>query len=243
MTQARDRRVTLALKWHYLDHCDVEDIQERFARAGVDLTKSTIRDYLNEQPREEVIEQIEGEQADARLQIAEREERKHKRARQDEREATRDEPIKRVVPVTERVPRSRKTPRRVRDWEVLNTDHPDRPAWATDSAVIIRFLDRKTEVAPGEEYPVPAIDGSPRYTKEFHGFRRDQPDLTGQAMARKEQSEHLEQKGEALGVFTDHIQLEGSLETESTVGVDEETKAIARELLAERYNQDADSSA
>jgi hypothetical protein len=48
----RDRRVNLALKWHYLDNLSPEEIRDRFEREGItELTTSTIRDYLNEQPK------------------------------------------------------------------------------------------------------------------------------------------------------------------------------------------------
>jgi len=236
MTSPKDRRVTLALKWHYLDNLDVEEIQERFEREGYgSYANSTIRGYLNEQPKEEVIDQIEQEQADVRLQIAEREERMYQRAREAETQSTKEESVKRVVPQT-REARERKV---VPAWEFVEDD-AERPEWATERDVIIRFVDGEREVLEDEEYPVQALDGSPKYTTEFVGLERDVPDQKAQAMARQEQSSHLEQKGEALGVYTDHIELDGSIETESTVGLDEETKEISREILRERYNQEGD---
>lgn len=237
----RDRRVTLALKWHHLDNLSAQEVRDRFEREGIgDYRVSTIRDYLNEEPKEEVIEQIEQEQADVRLQIAEREERLYERAREAEFEATEDRSISRVVPKTERVSTDRVQPLIWPDWEIVEPGDSDRPEWATERDVIIRFLDRETQVHPGEEYPLQAVDGSPRYTSEFDGLRRDQPDQKARAMARQEQSSHLESKGEALGVYTDHIELDGTLKTESSVGVDEETKELARELFAARYDQEGD---
>ena len=78
----REQRVTLALKWHYLDHLNPDEIQERFEETGHgSFAKSTIRQYLNEEPADEVVEMIEQEHANTRLQIAEREERMFQRAR------------------------------------------------------------------------------------------------------------------------------------------------------------------
>ncbi|QLH80970.1 hypothetical protein [Halosimplex pelagicum] len=237
----RDRRVHLALKWHHLDNLSVEEIRERFEQEGIgSYARSTVRDYLNEQPKEEVIEAIEQRHADVRLQIAEREEQLYQRAREAELEATEDQPIVRVVPKTERVRRDRETPKRVPDWEIVDIDDPDRPEWASERDVIVRFTGDETRVQPGEEYPVQAVDGSPRYTKEFDGLQRDQPDRKSRAMARQEQSSHLQAKGDALGVYKERVELEGSLETESTVGLDEETKEIAREVLRERYSEGDD---
>jgi len=237
----RDRRVHLALKWHHLDNLDVEEIRERFEREGIgSYARSTVRGYLNEQPKDEVIEAIEQRHADVRLQIAEREEQLYQRARETEMEATEDQPIVRVVPKTERVPRDRKSARFVQAWEIVDVDDPDHPEWASERDVIIRFTDGETAVGPGEEYPIQAVDGSPRYTKEFDGLARDQPDRKARAMARQEQSSHLQAKGDALGVYKDRVELEGSLETESTVAVDDETKAALREALRARYEEDPD---
>lgn len=237
----RDRRVTLALKWHYLDNLDPEEVRDRMEAEGYgDYTVSTIRDYLNEEPADEVIEQIEQEHANVRLQIAEREERAFQRAREDEAAATKDEPIVRVVPKTDRVATDRETPMQWPAWEIVEPGDDDWPEWATERDVIIRFRDHETAVHPGEEYPLQAVDGSPKYTKEFDGLRRDQPDLDRQRAARGEQSQHLQAKGDVLGVYKDRVELEGSLETESTVGLDDETKEIAREVLRERYTEGTD---
>jgi len=205
----RDRRVTLALKWHHLDHLSVKEIQDRFEAEGIgSYARSTIRRYLNEQSAEEVKEQIRERHADVRLQIAEREERLYQRAREAEAQATEDRPIVRVVPKTERVSRDRATPQSVQDWEVVDPDDPEYPEWATERDIIIRFTEQTRSVEPGGEYPVQAVDGSPRYTKEFAGLQREQPDQKARAMARQEQSAHLEAKGEILGVYETDINLD-----------------------------------
>jgi hypothetical protein len=225
----RDRRVTLALKWHYLDGLEPAEVRDRMEAEGYgDYTVSTIRDYLNEEPKEAVIEQIEQEHADVRLQIAEREERMYKRAREAELEATQDEPIKRVVPKTGQVSTERDRPMRWPEWELVD-DPADRPDWAEPRDVIIRFCDPETEVHPGEEYPLRAIDGSPTYTTEMIGLERDQPDHKQRAMARQEQSSHLQAKGDVLGVYSTDINLDVQGELNTTVSLDEETAAAIRE--------------
>ncbi|PGF16172.1 hypothetical protein CP556_08640 [Natrinema sp. CBA1119] len=238
----KQRRVTLALKWHYLENLSPEEIRDRFEEEGIgSYARSTIRGYLNEDPADKVLEQIEQEHANTRLQIAEREERMYKRAREAESKSLKDEPIIRVVPKTDTVSTDRETAMRWPAWEIVDPDDDDWPDWAAERDVIIRFLeDETTSVMPGETYPLRSVDGSPRYTKEFDGLERDQPNLEGQAMARQEQSSHLQAKGEVLGVYKDRLEVEGSLETESTVGLDEDTKEIAREVLAERYSTEGD---
>jgi len=226
----RDRRVTLALKWHHLDNLDVEEIRERFEQEDIgSYARSTVRDYLNEKPKEEVLDAIEQRHADVRLQIAEREERLYQRAREAESLATEDQPRVRVVPKTERVPRDRQNPRRVPDWEIVDVDDSDRPEWATERDVIIRFVDGRRSVRPGERYPIQAVDGSPRYTKEFDGLERDQPDLKGQAIARQEQSAHLEAKGEILGAYSTDINMTVDGDVDHSVELDAETATAIRE--------------
>ena len=74
-----------------------------------------------------------------------------------------------------------------------------------------------------------AVDGSPRYTKEFYGLKRDQPDLKGQAIARQEQNSHLQAKGDVLGVYSTDINMNVDGELDTTVSLDEETAAAIRE--------------
>ncbi|GGO01735.1 hypothetical protein [Haloarcula pellucida] len=226
----RDRRVQLALKWHHLDNLDVEEIRDRFEAEGMgSYARSTVRDYLNEKPKEEVIEAIEQRHADVRLQIAEREEQLYQRARQAEADAVKDEPIIRVVPKTDRVDDDRETPMQWPEWEIVEPGDEDYPEWATERDIIIRFTGRTTSVRPGEEYPLRAVDGSPRYTKEFDGLQRDQDDLKGQAMARNEQSAHLEAKGEALGVYSTDINMNVDGELSTSIELPEDTAAAIRE--------------
>jgi NAD-dependent DNA ligase len=226
----RQRRVTLALKWHHLDNLSVEEIQERFEQEGIgSYVQSTIRDYLNDDPAEEVIEQIEQEHANVRLQIAEREERMFQRARDAEADATEDEPIVRVVPKTDTVDTDREGPMQWPAWEIVEPGDPDRPEWADERDVIIRFTNETRELYAGERYPLRELDGSPKYTKEFDGLRREQDDLKGQAMARSEQSKHLEAKGEALGVYSTDINMQVDGDVDHSVELDEETAAAIRE--------------
>ena len=226
----RERRVTLALKWHHLDNLSPQEVRDRFEEEGVgDYTLSTIRNYLNEAPADEVLEQIEQEHANVRLQIAEREERMFQRAREAEAESVEDEPIKRVVPQTTQVPPDVDGPIRATEWEEVTPEDDDYPEWATERDVIIRFTDGRHEVYPGERRPIQGIDGSPKYTTEFVGLRRDQPDLQAQAMARQEQSSHLQAKGEALGIYKTEIDMHVDGDVEHSVEFDAETAAAIRE--------------
>jgi len=226
----RERRVTLALKWKHLDNLDIEEIQDRFEETGHgSFTRSTIRNYLNEEPADAVLEQIEEEHANVRLQIAEREERMYQRAREAETTATKDEPIKRVVPKT-RVCKSERGRFTMDCWEFLDPDDEDWPEWAEEGDVIIRFLDDGQEVIePGDEYPVQAFDGSPKYTTEFAGMKRDVDDPKQQAMARKEQSSHLQAKGDVLGVYQTDINMTVDGGVDHSVELDSETAAAIRE--------------
>lgn len=226
----RDQRVILALKWHYLDHLEVPAIQERFEETGHgSFAKSTIRDYLNEEPADEVERMIEEEHANVRLQIAEREERMWRRARDAEDASTKDEPIKRVVPKTDTVPADRDGPIRWPEWELVEPGDDDRPEWAHDRDVIIRFTDGYTDIMPGQRYPIQAIDNSPSYTTEMVGLERDVDDLKGQAMARQEQSSHLKSKGDALGVYSTDINMNVDGDVDHSIELDAETAAAIRE--------------
>lgn len=225
MKGTRERRVTLALKWHYLDNNSPKEIVKRFQREGYDITSvSTVRNYLNEEPKEAVLEQIEKKHAEVRLQVAEREEQLYRRARESEEQATKDEPIVRVVPRT----RTSQNPQEIPAWEFVD-DPDERPDWAEERDVIIRFLDHTVLVEPGDPYPEQAFDGSPRYTKELAGVRRDQPDLDRQRAARREQSQHLQAKGEILGAYEQNINLNADVESELSVEFDAGTAAAIRE--------------
>ena len=230
MKGTRERRVTLALKWKHLDNLDVDDIIERFDEEGFGRpAASTVRNYLNEQPAEEVLEQIEKQHANTRLQAAERYERLYQDAREDLEElAVDDEPVKRVAPATGQVDTDRATPMQYPDWERVEPGDDEWPEWATPRDLIVRFTNEFRQVHPGETYPLQSVDGTPKYTTEFLGLRRDVPDLQKRQGARREMASHLQQKADVLGVYKDRLELEGSLETESTVALDDETKDIAR---------------
>lgn len=222
----RERRVTLALKWHHLDNLSPREVRDRFEAEGIgDYALSTIRDYLNDAPADEVVEQIENEHANVRLQIAEREEQMYQRARDAEAESVEDEPIKRVAPQTKTARERQHVPA----WEFVDADDDDYPDWATERDVIIRFVEGEREVVEGQEFPLQSLDGSPKYTTEFVGLRRDQPDLQGKAMARQEQSKHLEAKGEVLGVYSTDINMNVDGDVEHSVELDAETAAAIRE--------------
>ncbi|GGL55069.1 hypothetical protein [Halocalculus aciditolerans] len=240
MTKPRDRRVHLALKWRYLDNLDVDEIQDRFRENGYgDYAPSTIRKYLNEQPKEEVIEQIEKKHADVRLQIAEREEEMYKRAREAESQAVEDQPRKRVVPATSRVSQ-KQTPFYTNPWEVLDADDDRRPEWATPEDIIIVFdEDEEVMLDPGEKYPIREFDGSPKYTTSFAGLDRDEPDLRAKQSARQEQTQHLQAKGEILGAYEQNINISGELDTETEISLDEDLEEGVLEAVREAQKEDA----
>lgn len=233
----RERRVTLALKWHYLDNLSPEEVRDRFEDEGIgDYALSTIRGYLNEKPREEIVEQIEQEHADTRLQIAEREQSMLERAREAERNATQDEPVKAMVPKMGTVSQSEEQ-LRVADWERVPPGDDRRPAWADEHDTVVMFVDDVNMLGPGQEYPIgarrggyPARPGTfPEFRPATVGVERDVVDEKGAAMARQEQSQHLQAKGEALGVYSTDINLTAEVEGETTISLDEETAAAIRQ--------------
>lgn len=233
----REQRVTLALKWRHLDGCDIEEIRDRFEEEGYGRpSRRTVHDYLDEEEAEDVLDQIKEKHAETRLQIAEREESMFRRARADEVRAVRDEPIKRVVPQTGKVKTDRETPMSWPDWEVIDPGDEDFPEWASERDIVIRFLDRTREIMPGEEYPLRSVDGTPKYTTEMVGLERDQPDLQQRSMTRREQSQHLQAKGQVLGVYEEHINLE--VEEERTIS--EEDKGEIVEAIENLRDGDVD---
>ncbi|MFC7202874.1 hypothetical protein ACFQJC_05055 [Haloferax namakaokahaiae] len=223
----REQRVTLALKWHYLDNLDVDEIRDRFEETGHgSFAASTVRKYLNEEPSEAVLEQIEQEHANTRLQIAEREERMWQRAREAEDDAVEDVPLKRVVPQTKYCSGEQGV-FRMQAWEFVDPGDDDWPEWAEEGDVIIRFIGVDRTIEPGDEYPLQSFDGSPKYTTEFCGLERDQSDLDGERAARMEQSQHLQAKGDVLGVYKDRVELSGT-----------DGKPIEVTVSRERYEPD-----
>lgn len=214
----RDRRVTLALKWHHLDNLSVGEIQDRFEQRGIgSYARSTVRGYLNESPKEEILEAIEQEHADVRLQSAERYEQLYQRAREAELEATQDDPIIAMVPKMDTV-RESEEPLRVADWELAPPGDDRRPAWADDRDTVLVFVDETRHLQMGQEYPVgarrggrPARPGSlPEFRKAVVGLERDVDDPKAEAMARQEQARYQREKGDVLGVYKDRVELSGT---------------------------------
>jgi len=243
----RDRRVTLALKWHHLDNCDVEEIRDRFEREGIgSYARSTIRDYLNEEPKEAVLEAIEQRHADVRLQSAERYEQLYQRAREAEAEATRDEQIRAMVPKMRTVSKS-EHPLRVADWERAPPGDDRRPEWADAHDVVVVFVDDVRPLEAGQEYPAgarrggyPARPGTlPEFRPATIGIERDEPDPQGRAMARKEQAQYQREKADILGVYSTDVNLnvDGEVETIHKLGQSE--RELALETLREM--QEAES--
>ncbi|OYR76120.1 hypothetical protein DJ71_18495 [Halorubrum sp. E3] len=209
----RNRRVNLALKWHYLDNLSAEEIRDRFEREGIaDLTTSTIRNYLNEKPKEEVIQAIEEENANVRLQAAERFERLYQQAIEDHDElAVDDEPVFAMVPQME--VNEGETDLRVSDWEQLDPDDDRWPEWAGERDIPIAFTDDPRHIEPGEEFPVGAKRGRrPEYRKAVVGLQRDQPDRVGRSYARQEAASHMREKADVLGIYEMDINLNTDLE-------------------------------
>jgi len=233
----RERRVTLALKWHHLDNLGVEAIQGRFEEEGIgSYAKSTIRKYLNEEPAEEVLNQIEQEHANVRLQSAERYEQLYQRAREAEQEATRDEQITAMVPQMQTVSQTEE-PLRVADWERAPPGDDRRPEWADERDTIVVFVDEARHLQAGVEYPVgarrggyPARPGTlPEFRPATIGVDRDVDDPKGEAMARQEQAKYQEQKGEVLGIYSTDINMNVDGEVETTLELDSATAAAIRE--------------
>jgi len=230
----RDRRVTLALKWHHLDNLSPKEVRDRFEAEGIaDLTVSTIRDYLNEEPKEEVLEMIEAEHADVRLQAAERFERLYQQAREDHDElAVEDEPVRRVVPEMTRL-RENRDAFQMPNWEVIEPGDEDWPAHASPRDLRIRFTDERVFIEPGDKYPVRnEIDGSPVYTTEMIGLERDVPELSQRQSARGEMSQHMQAKADVMGVYSTDINLDVDGELETSVSLDEEAAAAIREATS-----------
>lgn len=227
-----ERRVTLALKWYYLENLDLDEIRDKLLEAGFEnphsddgrYSRETIQDYVNSKPGEEVREQIQQEHAHTRLQVADRQEQLYQRARQAETEATRDEPIVGMVPKTKKVDGRLKNPKRIPyDWEEVQPEDDDWPEWADpDLDTIIRFTEGSRMIEPGARYPLKNYLGEPEYTKEVKGLRRGEPDTTQRSFLRQEQQSHLTAKGEAMGIYEETINLQGDLGIEAEVEVPSE---------------------
>jgi hypothetical protein len=132
----------------------------------------------------------------------------------------------------DRVPADADGPIRYPAWEMVEPGDDDWPDWAEEHDIIIRFLDERKEVYPGEPFPQRSLDGSPSYTSEMIGLERDVPDIDRRRAARGEQSKHLQAKGEVLGVYTDVVELD----VDDERSIDEEDKAELLEAIEELRN-------
>lgn len=237
----KDHRVAVALKCYYIDHMEVPEIQERLEEKGLgSYAASTIRGYLNEKPKEEIVEQLEQKHANVRLQSAERFEELRSRAREAEKKATRDEAITATVPKMSVVSHEEE-PLEVSTWERVPPDDDRRPEWAADRDTVVIFTDGRRSLQAGTEYPVGARRGGrparagtyPEFRTATVGIRRDEPDPKGRAMARKEQARYQEQKADVLGVYETDINMSVDGELETTVELDQEAAAAIREATLE----------
>lgn len=233
----REHRVAVALKCYYLDNMEVPEIRDHLDEKGLgDYTESTIRDYLNEKPKEEVVEQLEQKHANVRLQSAERFEELRQRAREAEKRATRDEAVTATVPKMS-VVSAKEAPLRVSRWERVPPGDDRRPGWASERDSVVIFTEGARSLEPGTEYPVGARRGGaparagtfPEYRSATVGIERGEPDPKGRAMARKEQARYQEQKADVLGVYETDINMSVDGELETTVELDETAAAAIRE--------------
>lgn len=229
MKGSREWRVTLATKWAYLDNLAAPAIVERFEEThGIELSEATVYDYLNEQEAEEVEEQIKREHANARLQIAEAQRRKHDRAREAEQRATKREALKRVVPVTKLHVSELGEPKTVQKWEDVESGDDDWPEWAEERDHIIRFVEGETtQIQDGHKYPAKTFDGEMKPDVKLAGLYRDVPDEDSRSRFRQEQLAHFRAMGEVLGVYEETI----NLEVDEERSIDEEDKAELVEAL------------
>lgn len=233
--RTRDQRVTLALKYHHLDGLTAAEIKERFEQEGVgEYARSTILDYLNDSPKEEVIEQIDKEQAHVREQIADRQERLFKRARDAEFDAFDRDEVVAMVPKFET--NDTKEERMVPAWESVPED--EYPPEATRFDKRVRFTGKSTFVDPGEAYPIKGPDGEPIYEPAVVAVRKIE-DSKERSFLRREQADHLEAKGEALGVYEENINLSGDLGIETTKTLGDEEKDLARELIRQQQRKES----
>lgn len=231
----RDQRVSLALKYHHLDGLSAEEIQQRFEDIGVgEYAISTIRDYVNDSPKEEVIKQIEQEQAQTREQIAERQERLFQRARQAEIDAYERDEVAAMVPKIRFNEEPQPIP--VPEWEPLPED--EYPEDATKFDKRIRFTGDLTQVEPGQPYPIKGVDGEPVYELEIVAVRKIE-DSTSRSFLRQEQAEHLEAKGEALGIYEDDVNVNISGGMDNSLKLDPEAaEAIRQADMKSRMSDD-----
>lgn len=222
---SREHRVTLALKWSLLDDLGVSEIREKFVENGYgEYAESTIRDYLADEEKDEVLEQITAKRAKVRARAIERHERKHKRARQAEEDSYERDEVVGMVPQT-RV-HTGDEPIQYPAWEPL--PEAEYPPEATPHDKRIRFTGDTRTVEPGTEIPERHPDGAPKYEADVVAVRRIE-DSTERSFLRREQSHHLEQQGEAGNIYEDNVNLDIDGDLDATVELDEETAAAIRE--------------
>jgi len=221
-----ERRRNLVLKWYHLDNIkNIEELRERLEQHGyMKVSASTIRNYLHyDEMGEETMEKVRERHADARLQIAEKLDSKHDRARASEEQATRDVPIKAVVPATTKADGRRNQVTVPYGWERIEPGESDYPSWAEDRDTPIRILpEEETRVEGGEHYPVTDPFNQPKYTTQMVGIERDVEDHKSRSFLRQEQTDHLETKADVLGVTEDKIELGGSVSIEHDIDVPDE---------------------
>jgi transposase len=227
---SKKHRVTVAIKWHYLDGLSAPEIRDRMEAEGLgDYSESTIRRYLNEEPADEALQMIEEEHANTRLQIAEHEQQLFERARQAEFSATTDSDRVGMVPRTAQ--NDKEFPIEVDDWRELEVGDDGYPEWATGDDTIIEFTDGLRSIDPGERYPIQSVTGEPMYQTAVVGVDRDVPDESARQEFRYEQSTHLTKKGEVLGVYSDKIELDATVDSDLDVELDLEEKEQLDELF------------
>jgi len=233
-----ERRRNLVLKWYHLDNItEIEDLQDKLEQEGYKrVASSTIRKYIHyDEAGEETMEKVREKHADARLQIAEKLDNKHERARAAEEEATRDVSIEAVVPATTKADGRRNQVRVPYGWERIDPDDPDYPEWAQDRDTPIRILPQEeTIVEGGEHYPVTDPFNQPKYTTQMVGIERDVPDRKSRSFLRQEQTDHLETKADVLGVTEDRIELGGSVSIEHEIEVPDEIVEAIRQASEHR---------
>ena len=243
-----ERRVTLALKWFHLDHLTISDIQDKLLEEGYEsphsddgrFSERTIKKWINSQESEEVLEQVRQRHANAREQIAERHEDLYQRARSAENQATKDIPIKGLAPVEDKVDGRLESPKTIDySWRVVQPGE-ELPASAPEGAdperdtIIEIDPTGSTVMEPGAKYPKMDWKGEPEYEVQTVGVRRDEADRTQRSFLRQEQSSHLREKGEVMGVYEEEIKLSGSLDISQEVTVPD--SVIEAVIKASRSN-------
>lgn len=243
-----ERRVTLALKWFYLDNLDYEEIQEKFEEQGYgSFARETIRKYVNQaEAADEVMEQIRDEHANTRLQVADRQERLYQRAQEAEMQATDTEPIMGLVPQEDKVDGRLADPKRIPySWRVVQPGEelPDSAPMGADperDTIIEIIPDGVEHIQPGGTYPKRDWAGEPVYTTEPVGIRHDAPDLTQRSFLRQEQQKHLEAKGEAMGIYEETINISGDLGLDAEVSVPPELVEAVMGASHDRLKSDSE---